>query len=87
MHAYVVVPLVVLSGALSLPASACSHSKLDLDWCGAAPRPEPPREPLYKPDFGREPSGPSLPNPRPTIVTPRDSRGRELHGPGVEWKF
>ena len=69
------------------PAFACSYSKLDLDYCGATPRPVPkPSAPLYKPQF-EKPWTPHVPNPAPVIVTPWDSRGRTLYGPGIQWKF
>jgi hypothetical protein len=79
--------LAILSSGLSLPAAACSGSKLDLDYCGAAPRPAPNPAPIYKPDFGGGSSGPTLPNPHPTVVTPTDSRGKTLYGPGIQEKF
>jgi hypothetical protein len=77
---------VVSSCLLSAPALACSHNKLDLDYCGDTPSVQPTREPIYKPDF-KETKGPSLPDPHPTVVTPTDSRGRQLYGPGIEKKF
>jgi hypothetical protein len=83
MRKYLAASFLVLSATLTTPADACSNNKLDLDWCGAQERPKP--EPLNKPDFG----GPSTPKPdvSGTVVTPRDSSGRELHGPGVTKRF
>ena len=65
------------------PAFACG-GKLDL------PCPEyrmPTTSPLYKPDFGSGSNSHSLPNPSPTIVTPHDSRGKTVYGPGIQYKF
>jgi hypothetical protein len=80
------VVLAILSSGLSSPAFACSYSKLDLDYCGATPRVEhKPVAPLYKPEFEKPPR--PLPDPHPTIVAPRDSRGRPAYGPGIVKRF
>ena len=89
MRAYLTSSLVLCSIALSAPASACSYSKLALDYCGAAPTPQ--AAPLvYKPTYEKPAQiFPSIPrtNPSPTYVTPRDSRGQQHYGPGVTYKY
>jgi hypothetical protein len=73
--------LAVLSTAPIQTASACSHNKLSLDYCGAESKPERKSEqPLYKPEF-EKPSR-KLPDTYPTVVAPRDSRGKPAYGPG-----
>jgi hypothetical protein len=86
MYAHRIFFVVILSCMSSAPALACSYNKLDLDYCGDRPTAPPRQEPIYKPDFKESP-GPSLPDPHPTVVTPRDSRGKQLYGVGVEKKF
>jgi hypothetical protein len=79
--------LTIMLGTMIGPVSACSYSKLSLDYCGAAPPPaRPPAPPLYRPQFDKPAPSP-LPNWHPTIVAPRDSRGKPAYGPGVTGKF
>ena len=85
-----VVPFSVVLCAAVICASgnaavACSHSKLALDYCGDPPRERPPQEPINRPDFSDNRR--SAPDPHPVIVTPRDSRGIERRGIGIEKKF
>jgi len=89
MRRYLISSLVLWSIALSAPASACSSSKLALDWCGAAPTPR--AAPfVYKPTYEKPAQVPTwIPGPvqqlRPVIAT--DSRGQQHYGPGFTSKY
>jgi hypothetical protein len=80
-----IVAVVSVSGGSAVWA-ACSHDKLALDYCGAAPAPTPNSAPLYKPTFDKPAPSP-LPNTHPTVVCGYDSRGAKHCGPGVTTHF
>jgi hypothetical protein len=91
MRRYLISSLMLCSIALSAPASACSSSKLALDWCGAAPTPQ--AAPfVYKPTYEKPAQVPIptwVPGPaqhlRPVVAT--DSRGQQHYGLGVTSKY
>jgi hypothetical protein len=85
----IIVGGVIVVGTVTMlgsSASACSYSKLDLDYCGAAPKSESHVAPLNVPRQEKEPSF-RLPDTYPTLVAPRDSRGRPSYGLGITHKF